>query len=128
MEEIRTYTPDDKEYIVNALIDEGLTEDEMTFETDETYLSDVGFFSYREGEYPQMTHFYVDKDKRGFDNARKLIRQFWKLMIEKGVLFYIMEIPKSKPYIARFAKYLKGNEYYKKDGNRYYYIPIGGRL
>jgi len=126
---MRKYTDKDYDYIYNSLAGEGLTKEEMTFETDITFLTDFGFFSYRiDGRYPRLIHFYVDKDKRLFRNARKLFRLFWREVIKGDYPFYIMEVPKEKSYISRFALYLKGKEYLEQDGNRYFYIPISGRL
>ncbi|MDO9535095.1 MAG: hypothetical protein Q7J85_07125 [Bacillota bacterium] len=127
---MKEYTNEDYDYIKTSLKDEGLTDEKMTFETDNTFITDVGFFSYRiEGEYPRLMHFYVDKDKRGGGNFRRLARDFWGKLIEGEHLFCVIELPKGKQYLKRFIEYYGGKEpYYEENGNKYYLVPTIGRI
>lgn len=119
----------DYDYIVNALLSENLTKEDMTFQTDETFITDIGFFSYRiEHGYPRLVHFFLDKDKRSLKNAHSLIRTFKKIMIGRGYLFFIAFASKNKKYLNRFIKYMKGIKYEENNGNTYYYVPLFGRV
>ena len=119
-----------------ALVSEGLRLNEMTFRTDQTFMTDDGFFSFVEtNEYPELRHFYVNKSLRiAFSDsmraARKLFKTFRNIMVAKKYLFFIAEAPRGKPYMKRLIKYLKGKEFYsdKENGSTYYYVPLFGRI
>jgi hypothetical protein len=127
---VRKYTEQDYDYIRDSLLSEGFTDDQMTFETDETFITDIGFFAYRiEDTYPRLTHFFVDKDKRRGDTFRKLSKDFWGKLIDNGHLFYILEVPKEKPYIEKFVKFYGGNEPFKEiNGDKFYLVPTFRRI
>ena len=126
---MRPYKKSDKEYIVNALLSEGLALEDMTFETDKTFVTEIGFFSYRmEKGYPRLGHFFIDKDKRSLKNAHKLIKDFKQLLIKGKYLFFIALAPKDKKFFNRFIQYMKGVKYEENDGNAYYYVPSFGRV
>jgi hypothetical protein len=127
---VRLYEPEkDYDYIYQALKAEGLKRIEMTFELDNTFIVDNGFFSYTtDGEYPRITHFYIDKDKRSMKTARKMLKLFRRFVMFAGYLFYIIEVPDNKLYLKRIARYLKGIKYDELNGSTYYYAPIFGRI
>ena len=126
---MRPYRKSDKEYIVNALLSEGLTLEDMTFETDQTFVTEIGFFSYRmEFGYSRLVHFFVDKDKRSLKNAHKLIKDFKQLLIKGKYLFFIAYASKNKKFLNRFIQYIKGVRYEENDGNIFYYVPLFGRV
>jgi len=126
---MRPYTDKDYDYLYKSILSEGFTKDEMSFETDRTFITDEGFFSYRtDGKYPRLVHYFVDKDKRSFRAAHKLFRAFVKVMRENNYLFYIVQEPKGKPYLKKFIEYIKGKEYCKVDGDIYFYVPVFGRF
>lgn len=126
---MRPYRKSDKEYIVNALLSEGLTLEDMTFETDKTFVTEVGFFSYRmEFEYPRLGHFFVDKDKRSLKNGHKLIKEFKQLLIKGKYLFFIALASKDKKFFNRFIQYIKGVKYEENDEDVFYYVPLFGRV
>jgi len=127
---MRDYTDKDSDYIEKALLDEGFTLEQMTYKTDQTFITDVGFFSYRvENRYPRLVHFYLDKKNRGAGAFRKLSHALWEKMIEKKHLFCVLELPKEKPYLKRFIKYYGGKDpFCEKDGDKFYYIPTFGRI
>ena len=126
---MRPYKKNDKEYIVNALLSEGLALEDMTFETDKTFVTEIGFFSYRmEFEYPRLVHFFVDKDRRSLKNAHKLIKDFKQLLIKGKYLFFIAYASKNKKFLNRFIQYIKGVRYEENDGNIFYYVPLFGRV
>ena len=126
---MRPYRESDKEYIVNALLSEGLTFGDMTFETDQTFVTEIGFFSYRmEFGYPRLGHFFVDKDKRSLKNAHKLIKDFKQLLIKGKYLFFIALAPRDKKFFNRFIQYIKGTMYEENDEDVFYYVPLFGRV
>ena len=126
---MRPYRKSDKEYIVNALLSEDLALEDMTFETDQTFVTEIGFFSYRmEKEYPRLGHFFVDKDKRSLKNAHKLIKDFKQLLIKDKCLFFIALAPKDKKFFNRFIQYIKGTMYEENDEDIFYYVPLFGRV
>lgn len=108
---------------------EGFTNNQMTFKTDKTYITNTGFFSYRiENNYPRLVHLYVNKDKRSAKAARNLLREFRKILINKKYLFFIAEAPKEKPYMKRFIRYIKGKKYLETKGDTFYCVPLSGRF
>lgn len=127
---VRLYEPDkDYDYIYQALKSEGLKRIEMRFELDNTFIVDNGFFSYRiDGKYPRITHFYIDKDKRSMEAARKMLKIFRRLIMFTGYSFYIMEVPDNKRYLESIVRYLKSVKFDKSNGSTYYYAPIFGRI
>lgn len=126
---IRPYTEDDFKYIYLALKNEGLTEEEMSFEDDQVFIMDIGFFSFKErDEYPELMHFCVDKDKRSMKSARQLLKAFRNIMLFKGYSFFIATAPKDKPYIKRLLEYLKGKYYTSGKTEDYYIVPLFGRI
>ena len=125
---MRNYVSQDYDSIRSALLDEGFTDEQMTFETDETFINDDGFFSYRiESGFPRLIHFYTEKP-RSPDKARRLIKEFRKMVIRENYPFFIMSAPKEKPELAKFIIYLKGKKYLEQDGDKYFYVPIAGRI
>ena len=128
---VKPYTKKDYAEVYYALVSEGLRLNEMTFKTDQTFMTDDGFFSFIEtGEYPELRHFYVNKSLRSMRAARKLFKTFRNIMLAKKYLFFIAEAPRGKPYMKRLIKYLKGKEYYSNEatGSTYYYVPLFGRI
>ena len=126
---IRLYTSKDYDYICQALESEGLKREEMTFEFNNTFIVDNGFFSYKiDGKYPRITHFYIDRDKRSMKAARKMLRIFRQVIMEAGYLFYIMEVPDNKRYLKKIVRYLKGVRFSITGGSSYYYAPVFGRI
>ncbi len=126
---MKAYTEQDYEHINKCLLSEGLTKEQMTFETDNTYLTEKGFFSYRiENEYPRLVHFYINKKDRSFKAAQDLMRIFHKILINEEHLFFIVDAPKESPYIKRIIKYIKGKKYLELNGDSFYYVPVFGRF
>jgi len=127
---MRPYNPDDFAYCHDALLSEGFAEERMSFQTDKTYITGVGFFSYRiESWCPRLVHFFVDKDKRSKTNATKLFSAFRELMIEEGHTHFVAGAPKEKPFMKRFIKYLGGQEPFATiDEDQYYLAPTLGRV
>lgn len=126
---MRLYEPKDYSYIYQALKSEGLKREEMTFELDNTFIVDSGFFAYKiDGKYPRITHFYINKDKRSLQSARKMLKIFRQIIMEAGYLFYIMEVPDSKRYLKKIVRYLKGVKFSRINESSYYYAPVFGRI
>ena len=126
---VKLYTPKDYDYIYQALKSEGLKREEMTFELDNTFIVDSGFFAYKmDGKYPRITHFYIDRDKRSMKAARKMLKVFRQIIMEAGYSFYIMEAPDNKSYIKSLIRYLGGKKFDETDKSSYYYAPVFGRI
>lgn len=124
---IRPYTKADYGYLEHALLDAGFTHKQMTFETDYTFITELGFFSYRFKSgipYPCMGHFYVNKQNRSFKTALTLLRCFKRLMLSKGFLFFVAEAPKELPYMNRVIKFLGGLSLRKTKESNYYLAPL----
>ncbi len=123
---MRKYTPEDDDYLWSVLSGEGWKDDQMTYKQDHTFICDNGFFSYRmNGDYPLLTHFYLDKNKRKGNHFRELVRDVWDIMTKEGHLFCVITAPKEKPYLEAFAKYYgKAEPYIEKEGTKYYLAPI----
>ena len=129
MTNIRLYEEKDYNYIYQALKSEGLKREEMTFELDNTFIVDSGFFAYKiDGKYPRITHFYIDKDKRSMRAARKMLKIFRQIIMEAGYLFYIMEAPDDKLYMKSLIRYLGGKKFIEVNKSSYYYAPVFGRI
>jgi hypothetical protein len=119
--------------LFKALEGEGFTEDEMSFEKDTTYVSDIGFVSFRfvdmdEKQYIYMSHFLVFKDKRDktHKNSAILAEFFRKLVFSLGFVGILFSIPKERTWLEKFSSVAFGKameEPYKiADGRRYYYM------
>lgn len=124
---MRQYAKDDYQYIRNALLDEGLTDEQMTFRKDITILTDFGFFSYRiEHGYPFLSHFYVDKDKRCSRNALILYRLFKETIKSDGYISFIAEVMNKKEYLNRFVKWLskRSKPYSTANDSEYYLVGV----
>jgi hypothetical protein len=68
-------------------------------------------------------HFCVNKKDRSLTNAARLIKTFKRLLLKKGYLRYIAEVPREAPYLLAWIKYLGGVEpYYQKDGDDFYFL------
>ena len=126
---IRLYRPEDYSYIHQALKSEGLQDSEMIIGSDVMFIMDDGFFSYRiDHEYPRLIHFYIDKDKRSLQSARKMLKIFRQIIMETGYLFYVMEVPDNKQYLKKIIRYLKGVKFDRINESSYYYAPVFGRI
>ena len=120
-------TDKERNYIREALLDEGFTAEQMTFETDETFITDIGFFSYRiEHGYPFLSHFYVDTDKRTPRNALSLYGLFKKTIKSNGYSAFIASAMNEKKYLSRFIRYLSKRKkpYAIKSNCEYYLVGV----
>jgi hypothetical protein len=110
-----------------ALMAEGLREDQITYENDRHYNNDIGFFSYRiEHGYPYLTHFLVWSDMRKGFNFLHLYHEFKRTIINEGHLAFIAEIIPGKECFEGFIKACLGckKPYAEVDGNKYYFVRL----
>ena len=124
---MRRYQKADRGYIYKSLKSENLRDDQMSFEQDNTFLNDTGFFSYRmEHGYPYITHFYIDKDKRNHLTALKLLKDFKEKIKEEGYTAFIVEVLEEKQYLSRLVMWLnrRRKPYAEVDGNKYYLVGV----
>jgi hypothetical protein len=121
--------------LYRALQDEGYSDDEMDFEKDTTYVSDIGFFSFRlihDGKYLFMSHFLVFKDKRSKDHINSVILadDFRKIVHAMGFNSIIFAIPKERSWLEKFSKVAFGKAmeapYLEINGRKYFYMSDEG--
>jgi hypothetical protein len=111
----------------DALLAEGLREDQITYENDIRYEDETGFFSYRmEHGFPYITHFLIWPDKRKGLNFLNLYHKFREMIIKDGHLAFIAEVIPGKEAFEKFVQGLLGcKEPYAKVGdNKYYFIRL----
>lgn len=116
-------------YHVKLLKEEGMADNQISWDEDFQYEDENGFLSWRiEHGYPYMTHFYIDKDKRNLRNGIKLYRKFEDMLIEKGYDHFIAEvIPKfaGKFFDVFIKSFLKCKEHYAVVGDtKYYFVGV----
>lgn len=111
----------------DALLSEGLREDQITYEDDTHYEDDTGFFSYRiEHGFPYITHFMIWPDMRKGNNFLNLYHTFRDTIIRNGHLAFIAEVLPGKEYFGKFIQTFLGcKEPYAKVGdNTYYFVRL----
>ncbi len=126
---IHKYIQEDFDYIHASLKSEGLTEDQMNFISDNTWITDFGFFSYRfDNGMPRLIHFYINPDKRNYHHAYLLWHIFALLMMKKGHFHAILEVPGNKEYLRSFMRLLGSPQpFTEQDGAEFYRVPLIGR-
>jgi hypothetical protein len=121
---MRLYRPDDYQYLYDSIKGEGFTDEFMSFETDTTYITENGFFSYSfiHGE-PYLKHFYLDKEKRGYWNARKMFDQFAKPLLKEGytICYATLANPKYEKLLLHLGS---RGAYAESDGYKHYLVPL----
>jgi len=124
---IRAYEPGDYRYLYESLISEGFAGNRMSFLTDFTFITDLGFFSWRyEHGVPRLVHFYVNKDKRSLFSAIRLVRIFKKTL--NGLPYFIAEVPRENPMLEGFVKFVGGKEpFYEDNGDKFYMVKTNRR-
>jgi hypothetical protein len=112
--------------LYRALQDEGMPDEEMSFESNPTFVSDIGFFTLRfDQEVPQVVHFLVWKDKRSYCNGIRLYREVKKALIQMGFVRFIALVP-DKFWLQLFRVWGKNVKMYaEKDNKKFYIIRIG---
>ena len=124
---IRPYTKADYGCLEHALLDAGFEHKQMTFETDHTFVTEFGFFSYRKDvgySHPRMGHFYVNKQDRSFTAALALFHQFKQVLLLNGFLLFIAEAPKELPYMNKVIKFVGGLLLGEVAKDKYYLVPV----
>lgn len=125
----RPYDPKrDYEYVYNALLSEGLSPEEMSFEKDTVIITDIGFFSYVKEllyKYPFLHHFYVNINQRSLKNFLALVRELKRTISLLGFSMFIAQQPKNKAFLGRFIKFAKGAKLFIAASHTYYLVPVG---
>lgn len=123
----RPYNPkQDYEYIYNALLSEGLSPEEMSFEKDSMVITDVGFFSYIKApayRYSELHHFYINPNQRSLKNFLGLVQEVKSTMFLLGYTMFIVQQPKNKPHLGQFIRFAKGVKAFTGEGHTYYLVP-----
>lgn len=128
----RPYNPErDFNYVYDALKSEGLHSKEMTFKTDITVITDIGFFTYtKESRYrfPFLHHFYVNRNQRNLKNFLRLLRKLKDTMFLLGFSMFVAQQPKDKPHLGQFIKFAKGVKLFTEKGCTYYLVPVSKKM
>lgn len=116
--------------VVDTLKQEGMRDEQITYEDDINYKDDTGFFSFRiEHGCPFVSHFVVYKDKRkGTFNFVTLYHKFRDMILRGGYTSFIAEVLPGDKYIV-FDKFIQGclgcrEPYAEVDGRKYYKINL----
>jgi hypothetical protein len=129
---IRPYNSEkDYDYIYQALLSEGLSYKEMTFETDCVVIADIGFFTYTKElryRFPFLHHFYVNRNQRNLKNFLRLLRKFKDTMFSLGFSMFVAQQPKDKPHLGQFIKFAKGVKLFTEKGCTYYLVPVSKEM
>ena len=116
---MRKYIESDKERLTKMLKSEGIKN--MGFEKHTTWVTDEGFFTIREEHgFPYLIHFYVDKDKRSINSARKLIKSV-RSVVRTGKML----IHSKKSYLDKFIQYyFKVKPYARENSYNFYLVEV----
>lgn len=110
-----------------ALMSEGLTEDQITYEKDIQIENENGFMSYRmEHGHPYITHFLIYPEKRDGYNALNLLATFKKEITEQGFDHFIAEVIPGKEIFSKFFEACLAcpKPYAVANGNEYFLINV----
>lgn len=127
---IRTFKPEDSRSICDMLMAEGITQDQMAFLDNETWVYDdgsiKGFYTVKmEGVFPHLQHFCIDRNSRGGQVARALIAHFketFKMFNKK-----IINSPVNNDFVDKvIRRYFKVGEPYSVDKEHRFYL-VGGK-
>ena len=115
--------------LYRALQDEGMPDEEMSFESNPTFVSDIGFFTLRfDQEVPQVVHFLTWKEKRTYSNGIRLYREAKKVLIALGFVKFIA-LDEKAFWLKLFKLWGKNVKMYaEKDNKKFYIIRIGRNL
>jgi hypothetical protein len=127
------YLPFFESLLQDALHDEGLSENEMTFREHPTFIvanNDglIGFFSFRMTHgIPHLNHYLTFRNWRRSWNGLKVFGAFLYVIVQMGHERFIAEIPNDKPYFRRMVVFWSGeNKSFGKteEGNECYLMPV----
>jgi hypothetical protein len=100
----------------------------MVFDRDVTFISDIGFYTYRiehNNTQPWLIHFYIEPSKRSYSAAYHMYQHFKGEMKNRGFKSFVVTVPDDKQYLRNFMK-LAGTcvPYARKDQMDFYKIVI----
>ncbi len=113
--------------IIALLKEEGMTDNQITYEKDFHFEDNTGFFSWRiEHGVPFISHFYIDVEKRDGHNAITLYHKFRDMIREQGYDRFIAEVLPGKEVFNKFIKTCLGchKPYATANGCDYYLIEV----
>ena len=117
---MRKYQDSDYDTLKDMLLAEGLKEEEMSFDTDITYIVDNSFFTLRtEHGFLSLVHFCVDQKHRSQKSARELLKGIKEVVVGKLI------IHSKKEYLNKCIEYYyKTKPYEVKDGYSFYLVEV----
>ncbi len=117
---IRKYEGSDYDTLKEMLLAEGLKEEEMSFDTDTTYIVDNSFFTLRwEHGFMSLVHFCVDHKHRSQKSARDLLKGIKEVVVGKLI------IHSKKEYLNKCIEYYYKTKPYKvEDGCNFYLVEV----
>jgi len=127
---IRDYSKDDKGFCSKLLKEQGIKEKDFVFEDDLTMVftqdnGDIGFFSIRDTENVWVTHFIIDKKKRGAELARKSFSLMRELLGSWGIKKVVFSPPADDERFNRLIRlYFKVEPYAYGNESNYYLISL----
>lgn len=124
---VRNFRQDDTPFLFGLLTVEGLTPDQMDFEDNETWVYDDGeirgFYTFRieHDIFPHLQHFCIDRDSRGGNVARALIRHFKDRV--KAFRTAIINSPNNNEFVDRvIRRYFGVTAPYATDTEHKFYL------
>ena len=128
---MQTYQPHLYYKLYRALQDEGLTDDEMTFDNDYTFILPEGFFTFRveHGEIV-LIHLLVWPEMRGrFKHIVALYRAFQFILLSLNEITFIATVDQNRDYFYAFLQWVERGKQlipYAKDaqGTSYYRVTL----
>ena len=109
-----------------ALKREGLTDEQITVETDTVIKTEDGFVAYRiEHDLPYITHFLIYPEKRKNSMAwLDLYSKFKDEIKAKGYDLHIASVEPGRERFLSFIKHYRGMEYTKVGDHTFYLLPV----
>lgn len=112
--------------LYRALQDEGLSENQMSFERDICYVLPIGFFSFRfEHGKPFLVHFIVFKECRSLGNAMALYHVFRNVIVSLGFISFIAFVDE-RLFFDKLIRWVARDKdlkpYIVQDNIKFYYV------
>jgi len=125
---MRPYDPKrDFWQLFKSLESEGIKPIGMAFGSAPTFVSDIGFYTYRldhNGRQPWLIHFYIKPENRSYTTLYRMYQHF-KKQIQGKFPGYVVAVPDDKKYIKKFIHLAGSKEPYARQGDKdFYYVEL----